>query len=328
MIPYIYDGIIIIVIAVSALTGAKRGLLRSLIGLVFTAAAFIGAAVITNSDICDTVYEKYLRDDTMVIITDAMENAKTEVRDKVAEKTKQAIDDAVSRHITPVDGGAFQKIVTEFIDEHREDIDRIVSSAANAASDMLGIDIGTILNDSVVSRHIDEAAKLYSSTAAAEINKDMPLGITVKPEQIEEIITDKKLLELFIDEVVGLDTTKTGFASTAEYIEERILRPVILRTMHTLLWIVSFIAIKLILGLIMNIILLIKEVPAVDALDSALGFVTGIAGGAALTVFIVLAAAALIHLTGGMTYINDDIIGKTHIFRILYDITGKILLTN
>ncbi len=320
-IPYIYDGIAVVIIIAGAVLGAKRGLLRTVIGVIFTAAAFIGAAYLSSDSICSQVYDRYIKEKALSVVSEAMITAEQRVKDSIAEKAKDTFGKITDEHTDEDTSNKLKDMFSDFIDEHREDIDHTVSTVA----DKLGVDVGKVLENEEITKRVDEAAELYSHTAAAEINTHMPLGITVEPVQIKGVISDKKLIELFIDETVGLNTDKTGFDGTAEYIEETILRPLILRAVHILLWIAAFIVIKLVLSLIMAVIMALKRsVPVIEGTDALCGCLMGLVGGLALAAFLAAAASALIALTGGMTWVNDDIISQTYIFGFLYDMVGGI----
>ncbi|MBQ5316544.1 MAG: hypothetical protein J6I96_03215 [Oscillospiraceae bacterium] len=301
--------------------GAKRGLIRTVIGVVFTAAAFIGAAYLSSDSICGQVYDRYIKERTMAVIDEAMDTAQKRVKDTIAEKAKEGFGSITDEYLDEGTSDGMKGLFSDFIDNHRKEIDSTISGIANR----LGIDVGEVLKIDEVDRRINEAAELYSETAAERINAQMPFGLAVEPLQIKQIITDKQLLELFADEVIGLSTEESGFEDTADYIEEQIMRPMILKAVHIVLWIGAFLLIKLVLSLVTALIsAIINSSPVIEGTDALLGCLLGIIGGLALSVFLAAAVSAVINLTGGMTYVNEDIISNTYIFGFLYDLVGRV----
>ena len=87
----------------------------------------------------------------------------------------------------------------------------------------------------------------------------------------------------------------------------------------TIVWVIVFSVVSILLRIVVNIILIVRKIEPVKACDSLLGGVLGAAVGVMVIVASVILIVILVRLTGGMTYMNEDIFSETLFFGRLYD---------
>ncbi|MGN1106681.1 MAG: hypothetical protein ACI4RH_08510, partial [Huintestinicola sp.] len=192
----------------------------------------------------------------------------------------------------------------------------------------LGIDISTLLTNADFRAKIEEIASQYSGRIAEKINSRLPLGIKVSEGSVKDILTDENTHEAVVYDLFGIKSESDPTSGTAEYIENRLVRPAAIRMIGAVVWAAVFTAVNLVLKIIVNIILIVRKIEPVKACDSILGGVLGAAVGAAVIVAAVILIVLIIRFTGGMTYLNEDIFSDTLFFGRLYEIAKSFDFLN
>ena len=277
----------------------------------------VGAATFLSSDRnCEMLYDRYIKDNVVKICTDAVNDSIWKAKEEIAEQTKSVVDsipDAVGEpegKIHDITSG-----ITDFIDSHGKEIDSAVSAIANA----VGLDVGEIVADEKVGAIIDEVAARYSAQAVQIINFRLPYGVHLSEEEFLELASDRKLVELFIDELLGIDPVKTGFSSTVDYIERTMIRPVALRMIHIVLWATVFALLRILMSVITAIVVALKkEIPVINTADKLLGMVLGIVGSAAIAMVCAFIVSRVIGVTDSISYMDTSTINSTYIFKYVY----------
>lgn len=322
MISWIYDIAVVLIFIFCIWRGYKKGVLRTVLGLVCIVLSYLIASAVSSYPVCSGIYEKYLRETVYERIDTSVQNAKEETAKKLKQQAEDAADDFIDKNF----GGSPE--AKDFADRLFEEGSRFIEEAIpRVGPEIYGFFDNhkeTLLTNPEISGKIESVADFYSKKAAVEINGRLPLGITVKEETLKDLITNGDAADAFMYELFGADTVGAadtvdgGRKGVAEYIERQAAAPVFIRLIGVILWTVGFAVSGFILRIVVRIILTVRVISPVRACDSALGGVLGAAVGiaviGALSVLVILA----VQLTGGMTYMNEEIIGGTLIFGKIY----------
>ena len=317
MSPYFYDAILLIILLCAIGTGYKRGVLHTLLNIVCLVVAFTVASVMSAQEVTTMVYDEYLHSTVMGITEDAVNSAKQKAKETLQHNINEFALSMIDEHF---DGN---EVMKEYALRIIEDAEGTVGKRLTELCSYLGYDQSELLTNPVISGKIDKIVKEYSDNIAIEINRRLPLGITVRQGDVEVILTDKKAHEAIFYELMG-NQVEDG---VAEYIESVIIRPVILRFMGILIWSISFTAVNFILHIIIRIILLVRKIEPIKACDSLLGALLGAVGGIAVTIVCTSIIVLLVNATGGMTYMNEDYFTDTIIFGKIYNMISAVILS-
>lgn len=320
MFPYIYDIFIAAILLVCIGFGYKRGVLRTILELICFIIAFSAASLISSYEASLQLYESYLREPIISVIDSAVQKAKEEAFDKIKTEADDVVDTIVDESLNGSDE------IKAFIKQEMHRGGDAIKEGLPKVYEALGIDLQTLLTNPLISDKIDKIADEYSGTITDEINNQLPLGITVSEDQIEEIMKESDAAEALVYEVFGLKSDNSDTNGAAGYVEKTVIRRIAVRAISMLLWTVSFSVINIILRIVIKILLVVRKIEPIKACDSiigaALGAVAGIAAAAVCCIIIIL----LTELTGGMTYMNSDVFDKTIIFGKFYDLISEMII--
>lgn len=118
-----------------------------------------------------------------------------------------------------------------------------------------------------------------------------------------------------------LELLTSARQSATELIESEIVRPVMMRTVKTVLFSVTFALVSVVFAVISKIAVVIRRIPAVRSADGFAGGMLGLLQGLLLTAVICAAVGVYIKLTDG----SEDIIEQTLIFKYFYRGTALML---
>ncbi len=318
MISLIYDIAVVLIFIFCIRRGYKKGVLRTVLGLVCIVLSYLIASAVSSYPVCSGIYEKYLRETVYERIEASVQNAKEETAKKIKQQAEDAADDFIDKNF----GGSPE--AKDFADRLFEEGSRFIEEAIpQVGPEIYGFFDNhkeTLLTNPEISDKIESVADFYSKKAAVEINERLPLGITVKEETLKYLITNGDAADAFMYELFGADTANAdgGRKGVAEYIERQAAAPVFIRLIGVILWTVGFAVSGFILRIVVRIILTVRVISPVRACDSALGGILGAAVGIAVIGAIGVLVILAVQLTGGMTYMNEDIIGGTLIFGKIY----------
>ena len=93
---YIYDLIIVVILVAGVYTGTKKGIIRSVVGICCSVAAFAAAALTATDTMAERVYDKYVHNEVQKLISEGL--------DEVRERTQNAIDDYVDKKLKEIFG--------------------------------------------------------------------------------------------------------------------------------------------------------------------------------------------------------------------------------
>ncbi len=319
MIPYIYDIALAVILIAFIGMGYRRGVLRTVLSLICMVIAFSVAAACSSYPVCSDIYDKYFSDMISKHIETAVEDFRIQAEEKLREEAEKSAESFVDEHF----GGSeeIKALINQYLNTDSAELREQISAAA----ELTGFDVGDLLTNPEFRDKIKDVASEYSSKAAEAINSRLPLGIKVKSEAVEAVLTDEEAAEAVIYDVFGLKPEGSDTSGTAGYIEKKIVRPAAIRLISAVLWAAVLSAVNIILKIIVRIILIVRKIEPVRACDSLLGGVLGGALGAAVAAACLILIILIIRVTGGMTYLNEDIFADTYVFGRLYDMMNNII---
>ncbi|MDE6593377.1 MAG: CvpA family protein, partial [Oscillospiraceae bacterium] len=242
MISLVYDIVIVLIFIFCIWRGYKKGVLRTVLGLVCIVLSYLIASAVSSYPICSGIYEKYLRETVYERIDTSVQNAKEETAKKIKQQAEDAADDFIDKNFR---GSPEAK---DFADRIFEEGSRFIEEAIpQVGPEIYGFFDNhkeTLLTNPEISGKIESVADFYSKKAAVEINERLPLGITVKEETLKDLITNGDAADAFMYELFGADTADAANAANtedggrkgvAEYIERQAAAPVFIRLIGVIL---------------------------------------------------------------------------------------------
>ncbi len=147
----------------------------------------------------------------------------------------------------------------------------------------------------------------------------------VVPEEILEE-AEKYIAETEAENLNPAEITEEEKESLAEIIEGEIIRPVMIKTVRTALFVVTFAAVLLVVSIIARTAGLIRNIPGVRSADSFAGGILGLLQGLLFTAALSVAANVFINITSNANeYLNTETIAGTFVFKRLYSGTFFLL---
>lgn len=282
---YALDIAIIGIVIICTVAGRCRGAVRTLIYLAGLAAAFATAVFVSNAA-SDYVYEKAVRP----AVISALESKSEELeKEYLAPEKLSGFLEENGIYIT-------EEQLEDFTENGKIYSEVLTDEEFRATLNHMFTEYCTLLTDAfsgTVPEEIAEAARRYIEETDMENERKLEL-LTAKRQSVIEIA------------------------------EREIVRPVMLKTVKTALFAVTFAVVMLIVSLISRAVGLIRKVSAIRSADGFFGGILGFLQGMLITAVICVGTDVFIKLTSdGNGYLNSDIIAETYIFKRLY---GGVLM--
>lgn len=286
---YILDAVVIGAVLICVLLGRQRGAVRTLIMIAGYAAAFAAAVFVSNTA-SDYVYEKT-------------------VRPAVISAVESKSEDLAEEYLSPEKlGGILEQQGINLTDEQLADV---LEKGENYAQ---------LITDNEFRSALRKLFTEYCRALTETFSGVVPDEIL---EEAEKYISETE------NEAANLNAaeiTEEKKESLAEIIEREIIRPVMIKTVRTALFIVTFAAVLLIVSIIARAAGLIRKIPGVRSADSFAGGILGLLQGLLFTMILSVAANVFISLTSNANgYLNTEAIDGTFVFKRLYSGTFFLL---
>lgn len=283
---YILDAIVIGAVIICVLVGKYRGAVRTLILIAGYAAAF-AAAVFVSRTASDYVYEKAVRP----AVISAVETKSEELAEEYLSPEKLGV--------------ILEQQGISLTDEQLEDV---LEKGENYAQLLTDSEFRGALRK-LFTEYCRALTETFSGVVPEEILEEAEKYIAETEAEYRDTaeITEKK-------------------DSMAEIIEREIIRPVMMKTVRTALFIVTFAAVLLIVSIIARAAGLIRKIPGVRSADSFAGGILGLLQGLLFTAVLSVAANVFISLTSNANeYLSMETISGTFVFKRLYSGTFFLL---
>lgn len=284
---YILDAIVIGAVIICVFSGRQRGAVRTLILIAGYAAAF-AAAVFVSRTASDYVYEKAVRP----AVISAVETKSEELAEEYLSPEKL--------------GGILEQQGISLTDEQ---LAGILDKGENYAQ---------LLTDNEFRGALKKLFTEYCRAITEAFSG-------VVPEEILEE-AEKYIAETEAENLNPAEIPEEEKESLAEIIEGEIIRPVMIKTVCTALFVVTFAAVLLVVSIIARTAGLIRNIPGVRSADSFAGGILGLLQGLLFTAVLSVAANVFINITSNANeYLNTETIAGTFVFKRLYSGTFFLL---
>ncbi len=284
---YILDAIVIGAVIICVFAGRQRGAVRTLILIAGYAAAF-AAAVFVSRTASDYVYEKAVRP----AVISAVETKSEELAEEYLSPEKL--------------GGILKQQGISLTDEQ---LAGILDKGENYAQ---------LLTDNEFRGALKKLFTEYCRAITEAFSG-------VVPEEILEE-AEKYIAETEAENLNPAEIPEEEKESLAEIIEGEIIRPVMIKTVCTALFVVTFAAVLLVVSIIARTAGLIRNIPGVRSADSFAGGILGLLQGLLFTAVLSVAANVFINITSNANeYLNTETIAGTFVFKRLYSGTFFLL---
>ena len=284
---YILDAIVIGAVIICVFSGRQRGAVRTLILIAGYAAAF-AAAVFVSRTASDYVYEKAVRP----AVISAVETKSEELAEEYLSPEKL--------------GGILKQQGISLTDEQ---LAGILDKGENYAQ---------LLTDNEFRGALKKLFTEYCRAITEAFSGVVP----------EEILEEAKkyIAETEAENLNPAEIPEEEKESLAEIIEGEIIRPVMIKTVCTALFVVTFAAVLLVVSIIARTAGLIRNIPGVRSADSFAGGILGLFQGLLFTAVLSVAANVFINITSNANeYLNTETIAGTFVFKRLYSGTFFLL---
>jgi len=275
------DIAVIGVMIICIAAGRHRGAVRTLIHLVGLAAAF-AAAVFVSGAASEYVYEKA-------------------VRPAVIASMESKAEELEKEYLSP-------EKVGEMLSGYGIELTEEQLAALTENKEILG----EVLTDSEFRGKLNHMFTEYCKALTEAFSGALPDEIEAEARRYIEENENAAAMDA--------DFFSEEKLSATDIIEREIVRPVMLKTVSTALFVVTFAAVMLAAAIISRAFGLIRKISAIRAADGFLGGLLGIVQGLLVIAVMCAAADIFVKLTSGeSSLLNSSVIEKTYIFKRLYN---------
>lgn len=269
------------VIIIFVIAGSRRGAVRMLISLIGYIAAFAAAVFVSNAA-DGYVYDSLVKP----FVMSAMEEKAEELSETYF--APEALSEIFSENGIGLDGGQLDMLNAE-----GEAYEKVLTN--EKFHDTL---------NSVFINYCRMLTDAFSGVLPEEV-------ISGAEDYLNETdMENRRKLELLTEER----------QSVTEIVESEIVRPLMMRTVNTALFAVTFLVTIVIFAIISRAAGLLRKISALRSADSLLGGIMGLLQSLLAMAAICFAVSIFINLTGGANeYVNPDVISETVVFKRLYN---------
>ena len=274
------------VIIICVCVGAYKGAIRTLISVAGYIAAF-GLAVFVSNAADEYVYDSFVRP----AVISAMETKAEELAEEYS--SAEGLGRLLSENGIEVDDEQLEAILN-----NGEEYIRVLTNEEFRGK----------LNNVFIGY-----CKMLTETFSGVI----PEEIASEAERYIESIDEKNSIR---EDIISPERQ-----SVTEIIEREIVRPVMMKTVHTVLFAVTFAAVSLVAAIISKAVGVMRKIPALKSADNTAGGLLGFLQGIFIDAALCLAVSIFVKLTAdGNIRLNTEIISQTYIFKGFY--SGTLFL--
>ncbi len=171
------------------------------------------------------------------------------------------------------------------------------------------------LTDSEISGKLKDIFKEYCEELTNSLSGVIPDEILKSADEYFEKDT--------FDENEIINSTKT---SSVNLIEKEIIRPVMLKTVKSVIFFIAFTIVCIIFSILSRLVRYIRRIDIIKAPDSFLGGILGFVYAVLIIVILSILCSIFIKLTADQNnFLNTEIIEKTYIFKYAYNKSFELL---
>lgn len=275
------------IILIFVFVGSRKGAVRMLISLIGYIAAFSAAVFVSNAA-DDYVYDSFVKPAVM----SAMEEKAEELSET---------------YLSPENLG---EILSENgIELEDEQLDMLIAGGEAYEKVLTNDKFRDTLNSIFINY-----CRLLTDAFSGVLPEEVVSGAEAYLKETEE--ENRRGTELFTAER----------QSVTEVIEREIVRPLMMRTVKTVLFAVTFGTVLIVFAVISKAAGLIRKIPVVRSADSFFGGLMGLLQSLLAVTVMCFAVSIFIKMTGGASeYINTETISETIAFKWFYEVTFYLM---
>lgn len=287
------DAAVIMILAVTCSIGYIKGFVKYLICMLGTVLAVV-IAFVASSALREPVYNRYLKED----VISSIETALTEID----------VDGMLRRKLDALGAGGYLN----------DDDIRVVVKAGGDIAENVKTKLTEKGADSKTAENIREKLDDFLDTDLVDaIQKQYDTGIAHNFLTSVEITAEqfKRCAELLC---TGSDH------EAACYMEKNVARPIILKFVEFLLFILCFVAAELLIRLIIWISGIFEKVPPLKAASRFGGFALGAVKGALYVSLIAFMLCTVVNVThDSLSSFNSEVSDSTYLFKYFFNFFYK-----
>lgn len=330
---FIYDIIIVAVLAAAVFSGAHRGFVSKVVGLAAGLVGFI-CAISLSGPVGDWAYSSF-------------------VEKPLSEAVSTTLDESMGSVTLPgVAGMDFDKVkvsgvpVTEIVPEYAGtekavfDLSMVDLSETGFDPSELGsfgfgsgTDITNLNGKAAEFTRSDIESSGLGKLATAQVIAvkmlDTPLfgeisGYVGVIGQTLPAVFGEAADNISGGDVAALRSLVLTMINTSDSVRDSIMdhmiRPLFTLAVQTVAFIVIFAVVSAVIAIIANALKIVNKVPVVGSVNRVLGCVAGLVSGLLSVAVICIVVRFMVSLTdGSVIFLNNDTIGQTVLFRYFYD---------
>ncbi|MGN0602013.1 MAG: hypothetical protein ACI4I7_04810 [Oscillospiraceae bacterium] len=284
----VLDAVVVLVLALSAVIGYKKGFLRYVLGFLGTIAVIIASFFAANI-FTDFIYDNYVQ---------------------------QSVVDYIDGKISDIS-------VSEMVSDEMKDAGYNVSLTDNQINELLKSD-GDISKE--ISKEAEKAGKNIDSGKLEEQLNDFfenrfagKLGsvfTNINMEKLSDSLDYSRNMSYDIVRALANGDTQLG----AKYIEQSLVRPIILILVKIVLFIVFYLLLSIILKIVLKITGILNHIPIANGINKFFGLLAGLAKGLLYMALMAYVIGLVVDVSGdSLSKINTEIINKTTLFRYIFE---------
>lgn len=285
---WFYDLLIIGVALIYFYSGAKRGLMRSVVLVVLTVAS-VAVSWFAGTVFSPVIYDRFIKEPAVSAVTASISKVKP------ASMVSQTVN-----------AGGYGVEMTE--DETQTMLDGLegdydfVSSAAAALKLNGAADTVASLESDIEAKVIDRLVSIIGGGKVADSTvKEIFDRVSVTNQDF------RSAMNIFV---------KGDAEKTVGLIEEKMIAPAMKAVLRSVIWFVSMFIFMLLSRTLANLFKKLNNVPIIGPINSTLGAVLGLAEGIVVIYLIAQAVNGICLLTSdSLMFLNSRTVGKTYLFR-------------
>lgn len=290
---YVFDGAVIMILIVTALTGYCKGFVKYVITMLGTVAAVLVAFLIANMS-AENVYNKYFKTQLITSLENAAE--RTDISKLVSNELKnEGVD----------------------IELSDEEIKNVLSGAGTLAENTQKL---------LASKGADlDTAQQKGEELSEYVHSVMPQKLSEKLDGNKLGSSLSKAVEFTTEQID--DTVKAlsnGGRTGAEYLEKNIFRPIALTFIKLCVFVVIYVLMEIVIRLILRLSGVFTRMTRLSAANRFGGMALGLCKGGLYVILIAFMVCTVINVTSDrLPQFNSITFENTYLFSYFFDILYK-----
>jgi len=293
--PVIMDVAVVAIIALGVILGARKGLVKSLAGLVIVAVALLGAGVIASA-LADPVTER--------IVPQIEERINDELESLVKEQLADSVGELLEASAAEL-GETIESLLKDGqlqLSDLGEPIKELVESGQMQISELGEYLAGMLESGQLQISDLKEQVQSVLANNRLSLT-DIPVDSAMLEDAMEQLGLDESVRKDLSDRIEKI-MEESGDASVGS-----IIRGVIRGLVYGLLYIVAFVILLILLNVIVKALDLLMKLPVLKSFNGLGGALIGFAE----SVLLIFVALWLVSAMG--LFFETESMAETYVFR-------------